>query len=49
MWFIKLCLFDITVCVCRMAGEQILGWIVIFAYFLELFREHYLEEKTNDR
>ena len=35
MWFIKLCLFAITVNICRMIGQNVESWIIIFAYFLE--------------
>ena len=35
MWFIKLCLFSITLNICRMTGQYGEGWIIIFAYLLE--------------
>ena len=37
MWFIKLCLFAIACNICRMTGQYVESWIIIFAYCLEIF------------
>lgn len=48
MWFIKLCLFVITVNMCRMIGQNAESWIIIFSYCLEEFFPKIFKGGKND-
>lgn len=39
MWFIKLCLFNITLSICQMTGQHGIGLIIIFAYIFEIIKD----------